>query len=70
MIDKDTLANMLHDIRSPLAAIMLSLELLEQERLGPINKKQKEMLAAIRQSAQKLNGAISQLPWHEADSTL
>ncbi|MES2437053.1 MAG: histidine kinase dimerization/phospho-acceptor domain-containing protein [Patescibacteria group bacterium] len=44
----------LQEIRSPLAAFKLGLELLEQEKIGPLNRKQKEILDVMDESIRKM----------------
>jgi signal transduction histidine kinase len=48
------LATLAHDIRTPLAAISGYCEILEEELLGPINKKQRDALGKVRMSGRHL----------------
>jgi signal transduction histidine kinase len=52
----------LHDMRSPLAALILSLDLFENRKIGPLNKKQTEIVKNMRQSVEKLRKALTSLP--------
>lgn len=51
---------MLFDMRSPLAAILLNLEMLEKQKIGHLTKVQCELIVAMRASAQKLQKTIDE----------
>jgi K+-sensing histidine kinase KdpD len=55
-----TVTEKLCDMRSPLAALMLSLDMLEQHKIGMLNKSQHELLKGMRQSLEKLRQSIDQ----------
>jgi K+-sensing histidine kinase KdpD len=55
-----TLTEKLCDMRSPLAALILSLDMLEGHKVGLLNKSQHELLKGMRESVEKLRRAIDQ----------
>ncbi|MBX4198096.1 hypothetical protein KW782_02050 [Candidatus Parcubacteria bacterium] len=58
--ERQKLMDMLHDMRSPLAALVLSLDLLETQKAGTLNKMQTQLLSSMRQSVEKLRHTIDQ----------
>jgi len=55
------LADMRHDLRTPLGAILGFSELLAEEKAGPLNDKQKRFLANIQNGARHLQQLIDRL---------
>lgn len=51
--------DLVHDMRSPLAAMSLALELLVKEKLGPLNQKQITMMISMQDSVEKLTHMLS-----------
>lgn len=43
-----------HELKTPLAAIMMSLKLLDDKRVGPLNDEQRALSASIRESSDRL----------------
>jgi signal transduction histidine kinase len=54
------LRDLIHDMRSPLAALTLAIELFEKEKLGPLNPKQHDMAQSMKQSVEKLTLMLTQ----------
>jgi len=50
-----------HQLRNPLTSIRMSLHLLLEERLGPLNAKQTELLLAARDESERLTGIVEEL---------
>lgn len=57
---ENPITHMLFDMRSPLAAILLNLEMLEKQKIGHLTKVQQELIIAMRASAQKLQKTIDE----------
>ncbi len=55
-----TFTEKLCDMRSPLSALFLCLDMLEEHRVGNLNKTQHELLEGMRASVEKLRHAIDQ----------
>ena len=55
------LATMSHELRTPLNSIIGFTKLLEQERSGPLNMKQKKQLGAVRESGSHLLNLINDI---------
>lgn len=51
--------NFVHDMRSPLAALSLALELLLKEKLGTLNDNQLNLLKSMQDSVDKLTHMLS-----------
>ena len=59
---RDNLSQMLvHDLRTPLTTLLGPLQLLEAERLGPLDSVQKEVVSMSAQSGQRLLGMVNGL---------
>ncbi|MDQ3014855.1 MAG: hypothetical protein M3Q73_03255 [bacterium] len=57
---ENPITHMLFDMRSPLAAILLNLEMLEKQKVGHLTKIQQQLISAMRESALKLQNTIDQ----------
>ncbi len=60
MHENQTVTEMLQDMRSPLAALMVGIEMLEKQKIGNLNKSQQELVSCMRESVEKLKGTIDQ----------
>src|SRR5438067_8156447 len=54
----NALASAAHDLKTPLAILNGYVELLQNEKLGPLNERQREILADMRSSGQRLQHFI------------
>ncbi len=61
-LNSDAILDHLHDMKSPLAAMLLCLDLLEQKKIGTLNKKQEEIVTSMRQSVEKMKKALATFP--------
>jgi signal transduction histidine kinase len=50
-----------HQLRNPLTSIRMSIHLLLEETLGPLNPKQAELLVAAREESERLTGIVEEL---------
>jgi signal transduction histidine kinase len=50
-----------HQLRNPLTSIRMSIHLLLEESLGPLNAKQAELLVAAREESERLTGIVEEL---------
>ena len=50
-----------HEMKTPIASIMMSLHLLEDSRLGPLNDEQKALAQSIRENSDRLLGITGEL---------
>jgi signal transduction histidine kinase len=50
-----------HQLRNPLTSIRMSIHLLLEETLGPLNRKQTELLVAAREESERLTGIVEEL---------
>ncbi|MCF6141202.1 cell wall metabolism sensor histidine kinase WalK [Flavobacterium sp. K77] len=48
------IATVSHELKTPIASIKLSLQLLEQEQTGSINSEQKQLISGIKEDSQRL----------------
>jgi signal transduction histidine kinase len=55
------LATVSHELKTPLSSINLSLRLLEDKRLGELNKEQSEVINSLRQQSNRLSRVINEL---------
>lgn len=55
------LATASHELKTPLSSINLSLKLLEDKRLGGLNKEQAEVINSLRQQSNRLSRVINEL---------
>ena len=55
------LATVSHELKTPLSSINLSLKLLEDKRLGELNKEQFEVINSLRQQSNRLSRVINEL---------
>jgi K+-sensing histidine kinase KdpD len=60
MKEQQSVIDMLHDMRSPLAAIMLNVEMLEKHAVGGLTKAQHDVIKAMKESIQKLRRVIDE----------
>ena len=57
----DFLATLSHEMKTPIAAIKMSLNLLEDERLGPLDEDQRELTQTIRDNSARLLRMINEV---------
>lgn len=50
-----------HELKTPISAIMMSLQLLEDSRVGDLNEEQKELADGIQENSERLLGITSEL---------
>lgn len=50
-----------HELKTPISAIMMSLQLLEDNRVGHLNDEQKELAQSIQENSERLLGITSEL---------
>lgn len=50
-----------HELKTPISAIMMSLQLLEDSRVGDLNEEQKELAQSIQDNSERLLGITSEL---------
>lgn len=50
-----------HEIKTPISAILMSLQLLEDKRIGPLNAEQEELSKSIKESSERLLSITSEL---------
>lgn len=50
-----------HELKTPISAIMMSLQLLEDSRVGDLNDEQKELAQSIQDNSERLLGITSEL---------
>lgn len=55
------LATASHELKTPLSSINLSLKLLEDKRLGNLNKEQTDVITSLRQQSNRLSRVINEL---------
>jgi K+-sensing histidine kinase KdpD len=58
MTENQSVMEMLQDMRSPLAALMVGIEMLEKQKIGTMNKSQLELMACMHESVEKLKRVI------------
>ncbi len=57
----DFMARVSHEFRTPLTSINMTFDILKEEHLGHVNKKQRELLAAGKQDAERLTKLVREL---------
>jgi NtrC-family two-component system sensor histidine kinase KinB len=55
------MARVSHEFRTPLTSINMTFDILKEEHLGHVNKKQRELLAAGKQDAERLTKLVREL---------
>ncbi len=60
-IKSDFVARISHEFRTPLTSINMTLDILKDEHIGHVNKKQRELLAAGKQDAERLTKLVREL---------
>ncbi len=55
------LSKMMHDIKTPLAAVMAAADLVQSEMMGPLNNPQKKYIGIIKDSSRQLNVMLDDL---------
>ena len=54
-------ANVSHELKTPISAIMMSLQLLEDKRVGHLNPEQEELSSSIRENSERLLSITGEL---------
>ncbi|MBI5472544.1 MAG: HAMP domain-containing protein [Ignavibacteriae bacterium] len=57
----DFIATLSHEFRTPLTSINMSVDILNQELLGPLNDRQKELISSTKEDAQRLTKLAREL---------
>ncbi|MBF9238587.1 HAMP domain-containing protein [Hymenobacter sp. BT683] len=57
----DFLATVSHELKTPLSSINFNLKLLQDQRIGPVNHEQQEILGSIKQENQRLLRLVGEL---------
>ena len=57
----DFIATLSHEFRTPLTSINMSVDILNQELLGPLNERQKELIYSTKEDAQRLTKLAREL---------
>jgi signal transduction histidine kinase/HAMP domain-containing protein len=60
-LKRSALTTVSHQLRNPLTSIRMSIHLLLEETLGPLNPKQVELLVAAREESERLTGIVEEL---------
>lgn len=55
------IATISHELKTPISSIKLSLKLLSDERIGPMNKEQQQLIGNIREDSQRLLSITGEL---------
>lgn len=57
----DFIATLSHEFRTPLTSMNMSIDILNQELLGPLNERQKELISATKEDSQRLTKLAREL---------
>jgi NtrC-family two-component system sensor histidine kinase KinB len=57
----DFIATVSHELRTPLTSLSMGIDILSQEVVGPISKRQKELLAAAKDDSERLRKLVKDL---------
>jgi signal transduction histidine kinase len=57
----DFIATLSHEFRTPLTSINMSIDILNQELLGPLNERQKDLIHATKEDSQRLTKLAREL---------
>ncbi len=60
-LKRDVVSTVSHQLKTPLTSLRMSLHLLLEDRLGPLNDKQTELLVAARDDSERLSGILEDL---------
>lgn len=60
-IKTDFISTISHEFKTPLTSIMMGASLIEDSAIGIINKKQQEIISAIKEDGEKLNSLVTNL---------
>lgn len=60
-LKNDFIGTISHELKTPLTSIMMGISLATDEKLGGLNEKQKDVLAAMKEDADRLNLLVSNL---------
>ena len=58
---KEFIANVSHELKTPIAAIMMSLNLLEDKRVGALNDEQEQLSRSIKENSERLLSITGEL---------
>ena len=57
----DTLRQIRHDLRSPLTSLLGAIELMQTERVGRLEERQRRLLQIMEKAAQSMSGMVTEL---------
>jgi PAS domain S-box-containing protein len=57
----DFIATVSHELRTPLTSLSMGIDILSQEVVGPVSKRQKELLAAAKDDSERLRKLVKDL---------
>lgn len=60
-LKRDVVSTVSHQLKTPLTSLRMCIHLLLEERLGPLNGKQSELLVAAREDSERLVGLLDDL---------
>jgi signal transduction histidine kinase len=59
--NRHLVARISHKLKTPISSINISLRMLEDERVGPLNSEQKNLLNSIRKQNQRLLSVVNEI---------
>jgi two-component system, NtrC family, sensor histidine kinase KinB len=60
-LKRGVISTVSHQLKTPLTSLRMSVHLLLEERIGPLNEKQTELLVAAREESERLAGILDEL---------
>ncbi|MDZ5035062.1 HAMP domain-containing sensor histidine kinase, partial [Clostridium perfringens] len=61
MVKVNFIGTISHELKTPLTSIMMGVGLISNSNIGRLNKKQEDILEAIKEDVQRLNDLVSNL---------